>query len=90
MWEVKIGGPWSEASPRKNTRINKAKRAGGVGQVIKCLLSKPEALSSNPRPSWTGWHLSKAQEEKNAPLWKKIPERGKSQCKGRGRGTCLA
>jgi hypothetical protein len=48
MWEVKIGGPWSEASPRKNTRINKAKRAGGVGQVIKCLLSKPEALSSNP------------------------------------------
>jgi hypothetical protein len=26
------------------------KRTGGVAQVIKCLLSKHEALSSNPAP----------------------------------------
>jgi hypothetical protein len=29
----------------------KAKRAGGVAEVVECLPSKPEALSSNPSNS---------------------------------------
>jgi hypothetical protein len=52
--EAKVGGLQSEAGPRQKLKTlskkNKAKkiRAGGMTRVVACLLSKHEALNSNP------------------------------------------
>jgi hypothetical protein len=51
-WEAEVGGSQSEANPGQNVRsylkkITKAKRAAAMVQVVTCLPSYYEHLSSN-------------------------------------------
>jgi dihydroxyacid dehydratase/phosphogluconate dehydratase len=47
-------------------QINRAKRTGGVALVIEHLLSKSEAMSSNPNTTHT--HKKKEKESKNKQI----------------------
>jgi hypothetical protein len=57
MQEGEVRGSWSEASPGQTHGTlseNKLKhRAGGVAQVVDCLSSKYDTLSSNPSTTHT-------------------------------------
>jgi hypothetical protein len=53
---------WANSSRDPIFKIPNTTRAGGVAQVVECLPSKCEALSSNASTTWGGGQKEKRKE----------------------------
>jgi hypothetical protein len=70
IWEAEVGGSWFKASlgkvearPYLKNKVKNSKRTVGMAQVIECLCSKHQALSSVPSTTKNEKEAKKEEKE---------------------------